>query len=119
VEFAMQLPVEMNFHAGWNKYLLRTSLCHLLPETIQWRRSKVGFVTPQSVWLQTTLKPVLLDWVQNPSKSLRQMIDCEKLIIFVLELLSSRSIHPMDEDQHLLFRLYALDTWLNRYKVIL
>lgn len=117
VEFAMQLPVEMNFHAGWNKYLLRTSLGHLLPQKIQWRRTKVGFVTPQSAWLRTTLKPVLLDWTQNPSASLCQIIDCEKLKQFARELLSSRSIHPMNENQHLLFRLFALDTWLNRYKV--
>ncbi|MGB8214204.1 MAG: asparagine synthase (glutamine-hydrolyzing) [Anaerolineales bacterium] len=119
VEFAMRLPVEMNFHAGWNKYLLRKSLGHLIPAEIQWRRSKVGFVTPQSTWLQTTLKPVFLDWVQTPSASLCQMIDREKLKTLVRELLSSGPIHPMNEDQHLLFRLFALDAWLNRFKIII
>ena len=117
VEFAMKLPVELNFHAGWNKYLLRTSLGDLLPEEIQWRRSKVGFVTPQSTWLQTILKPVFLEWAQNPSDSLCQIVNCEKLKQFAVELLSSSSIHPMNENQHLLFRLYALDAWLNIYKV--
>jgi asparagine synthase (glutamine-hydrolysing) len=119
VEFAMKLPVEMNFHAGWNKYLLRISLGRLLPDAIQWRRSKVGFVTPQSVWLQTTLKPTFFNWAKNPSASLCQVIDCKKLKQLARELLSSKSIHPMNENQHLLFRLFALDAWLRRYKVIL
>ena len=117
VEFAMGLPVEMNFHAGWNKYVLRTCLGHLLPEPIQWRRTKVGFVTPQSVWLQTTLKQHLLSWAQQPSARLRQVIDCKKLKELAEKLLSSKSIHPMNENQHLLFRIFALDAWLNRFQV--
>ena len=117
VEFAMGLPVEMNFHAGWNKYLLRTSFGHLLPKQIQWRRTKVGFVTPQSVWLQTSLKQHLLGWAQQPSARLRQVIDCRRLKELAERLLSSQSIHPMNENQHLLFRIFALDTWLNRFQV--
>lgn len=117
VEFAMRLPVAMNLHAGWNKYLLRTLLGELLPPEIQWRRAKVGFVTPQSLWMQTALKPVLAAWVEQPSAALAQLVDIEKLRLLARKLFAVRSIHPMNQDQHLLFRLFALDTWLNRYQV--
>ena len=59
VEWALSLPPEMNLRQGWNKLLLREALGHALPPAIQWRRSKVGFVTPQSEWIRTTLRPVL------------------------------------------------------------
>ena len=117
VEFAMRLPVAINLHAGWNKYLLRSSFGPLLPPAVQWRRDKVGFVTPQSLWMQTALKPVLTDWVQQPSATLAQVVDLEALRQLARKLFSSRSIHPMNQDQHLLFRLFALDVWLKRYRV--
>lgn len=119
VEFAMQLPVSINFHAGWNKYLLRTSLGHLLPDKIRWRRSKIGFVTPQSIWLQTALKEVLLNWVEKPSALFCQLVDYGKVKQLTRTLLMSGPIHPMNENQHLLFRLFYLDAWINKYKVIL
>lgn len=117
VEFAMKLPPQMNFHNGWNKYTMRKALGHLLPPPIQWRRSKIGFVTPQSEWLQTTLKPVLLDWVNGPLANFQGMINKPRLYQLTRKLLSSKKIHPMNEDQHLLFRLFALDKWFEVYNV--
>jgi len=119
IEFAMQLPVEMNLHSGWNKYLLRNTLGNLLPPEIQWRRSKVGFVTPQSSWLNTSLKSTFLDWAENPSKSLGLIVDARELKLFTKGLLFSNKIHPMDERQHLLFRLFSLDKWLDVFGVII
>jgi asparagine synthase (glutamine-hydrolysing) len=59
VEWAVSLPPEMNFRRGWNKLLLRHALCDILPPAVQWRRSKVGFETPQSVWIRTILRPTI------------------------------------------------------------
>ena len=117
VEAALQVPAGMNFHAGWNKYTMRKALGHLLPADVQWRRSKIGFVTPQSVWLNTVLKPILLHWAQNPSKSLNAFVDDKELYLLAQNLLASGKIHSMDERQHLLFRLFVLDRWLQVYRV--
>lgn len=119
VEYAMQIPVDLNFHAGWNKYMLRTALGHLLPKEIQWRRTKVGFVTPQTHWLSTGLKAPFLNWAENPSPALRQIVDAGQLKCLAQELLTAERIHPMDERQHLLFRLFSIDQWLQIFGVVI
>ena len=117
VEWALTLPPEMNLKRGWNKLLLREALGHALPPAIQWRRSKVGFVTPQSEWIRTTLRPVLSQWAAQPSERLQQIVDKSRLKQLAGELLNSKSIHKKDERQFLLVRLFFLDRWLNLFKV--
>jgi asparagine synthase (glutamine-hydrolysing) len=119
VEFALKLPVEVNFYAGWNKYLLRQALGFLLPIEIQWRKDKIGFVTPQSHWLQTALKPMFNDLHSNPSPALLEFVNKDQLTLLARDLFFKRTIHPMDENQHFLFRVFALDVWLKQYKVCL
>ena len=117
VEWALTLPPEMNLRHGWNKLLLRESLGHALPPAIQWRRSKVGFVTPQSEWMRTTLHPVLVGWAARPSERLQRIVDKSRLKVLAGELLNANSIHRKDERQFLLVRLFFLDRWLNTFEV--
>jgi asparagine synthase (glutamine-hydrolysing) len=37
---------------GWTKYVLRRAMDRRLPSEIQWRRDKMGFVTPEGEWLR-------------------------------------------------------------------
>jgi asparagine synthase (glutamine-hydrolysing) len=117
VEWAMTLPPEINLKRGWNKLLLREALSNILPPAIQWRRSKVGFETPQSEWIQTTLRSVLTQWVGCPSERLQAIVDLSHLKRFAEQLLWSNTLHKMDERQLVLVRLYFLDRWLTRFKV--
>jgi len=57
VDFALSIPPQLNFSRGWTKVLIRRALGNVLPPAIQWRKSKNGFVTPQSEWLRSTLRP--------------------------------------------------------------
>ena len=52
VEFLFTLPASFKIHEGWTKWLLRKSVEDKLPETITWRRDKVGFEPPQKAWMQ-------------------------------------------------------------------
>jgi asparagine synthase (glutamine-hydrolysing) len=117
VEWAMTLPPEMNLKRGWNKLLLREALSNILPPAIQWRRSKVGFETPQSEWIRTTLRSVLAQWAAHPSERLQEIIDPSRLKRFAEQLLGSNTLHKMDERQLGLVRLYFLDRWLTLFKV--
>ncbi|MGE3539042.1 MAG: asparagine synthase (glutamine-hydrolyzing) [Candidatus Tectimicrobiota bacterium] len=117
VEWMTTVPPELNFRRGWNKLLLRQALSDLLPPAIQWRRSKVGFETPQSVWLRTTLRPTILRWARQPSERLREIVDPGKLKALTETLLISRPLHKMDERQKLLVRLFFLDRWLELFKL--
>ena len=52
VEFTFSLPAIYKIHQGWSKYLLRVATKDLLPEEIRWRKDKMGFVTPEMIWLR-------------------------------------------------------------------
>lgn len=117
VELALGLQTELNLGRGWNKLLIRGALGHLLPPSIRWRRSKMGFVTPQSVWIRTTLRPKLQAWVARPSERLQQIVDPARLRRLAEGLLGSTRDQRMDEGQLLLVRLFFLDRWLNRFGV--
>lgn len=52
VEFIFSLPVKYKLNKGWTKYILRKSMNGILPEKIRCRKDKMGFVTPQDIWLK-------------------------------------------------------------------
>ena len=51
VELGFRLPVEFFIHDGWTKWILRVALNGDLPAEVAWRREKMGFPFPLSVWL--------------------------------------------------------------------
>jgi asparagine synthase (glutamine-hydrolysing) len=51
VEYAISLPSKLKINNGFTKAILRDSMLGILPEKIRLRISKLGFSTPQSVWL--------------------------------------------------------------------
>jgi asparagine synthase (glutamine-hydrolysing) len=116
VEWAVTIPPAMNFRRGWNKLLLRQALSDILPSPIQWR-SKVSFYSPQSVWIRTTLRPIILNLVQQPSERLREIIEPSKLKALAEPLLTLDNLHKMDERPNLLVRLFFLDRWLKLFRL--
>ena len=49
VEASISLSLESKIKNGWSKYPLRKS--NLLPKSIAWRRSKLGFNAPERTWI--------------------------------------------------------------------
>lgn len=68
VEFLAGLPDHFKLREGLTKRVMRESLRGVLPEDIRQRRDKMGFVTPQSVWLRETAT----DWFR---RELNQALD--------------------------------------------
>ncbi len=52
VEMVFRLPLNYRINQGWSKWILRRSLSDQLPAEICWRRTKMGFPTPELGWLQ-------------------------------------------------------------------
>ena len=51
VEFLFSLPPHEKMQKGWSKWVLRNSTQGILPNAIRWRKSKLGFATPERKWL--------------------------------------------------------------------
>jgi asparagine synthase (glutamine-hydrolysing) len=56
IEFAMQEAADVRIHEGWTKWPLRSAMRGRVPESILWRRDKVGFETPEDSWLHRWLE---------------------------------------------------------------
>lgn len=73
VEFVFSLPSHFKIRNGWTKWLLRESVKALLPESITWRKDKVGFEPPQKNWMeQSSVQEVI-------QQAKRKLID-EKIL---------------------------------------
>jgi hypothetical protein len=77
----------------------------------------VGFETPQSEWIRTSLRPALSAWAANQSERLQGIVDRVHVEELAAALLASDHLHKMDESQFLFIRLFFLDRWLNRFDV--
>ncbi len=59
VDFAFRLPTTYLIRDGWHKWLLRRAMEDLLPESVVWRRTKMGFPFPLRSWLLESKAVVL------------------------------------------------------------
>ncbi|MEQ8531181.1 MAG: asparagine synthase C-terminal domain-containing protein, partial [Imperialibacter sp.] len=53
VEFTIGLPDEYKLSAGVTKRVLRTGMSEIIPSEIENRVDKIGFATPEEMWLKT------------------------------------------------------------------
>jgi asparagine synthase (glutamine-hydrolysing) len=51
-EHIFSLPLSLIMRRGWTKWIFRRALEGKLPRPIQWRKDKLGFVTPEAIWLE-------------------------------------------------------------------
>ena len=70
VEFAFSLPSVYKIGGGYTKRIIRDSVCDFMPESITWRKSKIGFSSPLSDWIrrdrtQNGLKEWFLDIIYS------------------------------------------------------
>jgi asparagine synthase (glutamine-hydrolysing) len=52
VEHAFAMPMSLKISDAWTKRALREAMTGVLPEPIQWRKDKKGFVTPEAIWMR-------------------------------------------------------------------
>lgn len=52
VEFVFSLPAHYKIRNGWTKWILRETMKNSLPDSIVWRKDKVGFEPPQKNWME-------------------------------------------------------------------
>lgn len=74
VEWLATLPADMRLSNGWTKWILREALVNILPDRVRSRKSKLGFLTPQSQWLAGPLAGWLRQTLEAP-RHLGEVVD--------------------------------------------
>lgn len=75
-KLAMEVPFPMKIREGKTKWILREALSDILPEAIAHRYDKMGFVTPEALWLRQHLAD-LEPRMRRAAETLSPWIDVE------------------------------------------
>jgi asparagine synthase (glutamine-hydrolysing) len=107
VNFLNEIPSVYKMRMSWSKYLTRKTFEGLLPDSIVWRRDKMGFPSPLKVWLKSGIKRELIDAIHNN--------DLLNEMIMKNELDKNKTSQIIDTDLKFGVRLYNLTRTLDMF----
>jgi asparagine synthase (glutamine-hydrolysing) len=105
-----RLPLSQKMRNGWTKFVLRQAMKGVIPEKIERRKSKLGFSTPEELWLKKNLfkninsvfnPPVFITEYAN-KKMIQNYVNCE---------LFGKNQMPLN----VISRFYILELWGRRF----
>jgi asparagine synthase (glutamine-hydrolysing) len=104
VELSLSLPGSAKISDGWTKHVLRKSMQDKMPESVIWRRNKLGFEAPERLWFSRH-RDSMLDAVRN-SKLLASLCLTGPLIR------DFNSLNALTQ-----WRLYSVACWERAFEV--
>jgi len=110
VEYATSLPIDQKLSRGTTKVILRRAMRGIIPDKVRRRRDKMGFVTPEEVWMKTELRGWAEEVLNSASFKGRKYWDAEKVIEEFGEICAGRMKYTSD-----IWRYISLELWLRRF----
>jgi asparagine synthase (glutamine-hydrolysing) len=109
VEHIFSLPLSMIIRDGWTKWVFRQAMDGRLPPEIQWRKDKMGFVTPEGVWIRSGAKQI--KEVLSGKLRAADYLDERKLRSRLDEFVDGTTESARYTD---VFRWYILELWMRQ-----
>jgi len=72
VEFLFSISASYKLHNGWTKYIARKAFDKKLPESVTWRKDKMGWPIPEKFWFEGVHKNYFDNSINN-SKLLKEI----------------------------------------------
>lgn len=69
VEYAFSIGWRSKLHGGYSKSIIRDAMSPFMPESIAYRRTKIGFNTPIVEWMKGPMKEYFQDMISSQSFS--------------------------------------------------
>lgn len=107
VEYIASLPQNQKIRNGATKAVLRRAIKGLVPGSVRCRMDKMGFVTPEEVWMREDLRPFVLEIFSSDTFHKRPYWDANAVVKNYLAFLDGRSAYSPD-----LFRIICAEMWL-------
>jgi len=79
VEFLFSVPPSQKLRKGMTKFILRNCMKGILPEKVRRRMDKMGFVTPEALWLRTVARGMAWDVINAKSLEDRGYFNVKEL----------------------------------------
>ena len=111
VEFLHGLPDEFRYARGESKRVLRHAVRGIVPNSVIDRRDKMGFVTPEAIWVRSQGKKFFQNAIENTVNRSNGVIKPEAIQYF------ADMIDGKRQFSHSLWRVVSYGMWLARFKV--
>ena len=114
VQFAVNCPPSLKLRDGWSKWILRSALADTLPDKIRFRRTKLGFDTPDGAWLRAGLQNGHSELCQAPKLRMDRFLDASHL---AHECRAFLQYDPVALPSASIFRAVSLELWARAFSV--
>ena len=110
VEFIASLPLDQKIRNGVTKIALRNAIKGILPESIRCRMDKMGFVTPEEVWMKENLRPFVLEVLSSDSFCNRSYWNADRVVRDYQAFLHGKSAYSPE-----IWRIFCTELWLRKF----
>jgi asparagine synthase (glutamine-hydrolysing) len=114
IEFSLSLGGDHKIVGGDTKRVLRSAMKGILPEGVRQRRDKLGFATPEEIWMRGPLKGQMLDGIEASIKRFPELLEANNTRALARDMLEGE--RPVDFS---LWRIVNLGIWGERFGVTL
>ena len=109
-EYVASLPLDQKIRNGVTKIALRKAVKGIIPESIRCRMDKMGFVTPEEIWMKETLRPFVLDVLSTDHFRARPYWNAEAVVKNYLAFLDGKSAYSPE-----IWRIVCTELWLRKF----
>jgi asparagine synthase (glutamine-hydrolysing) len=110
VEYIASLPLSQKIRHGVTKNTLRHAIKGLIPESVRCRMDKMGFVTPEEMWMREALRPFMLEVLSSDSFRSRSYWDADAVVKDYLAFLEGKSAYSPE-----VWRIVCAELWLRKF----
>ena len=110
VEYLAGLPLDQKIRGGVTKHILRRAVRGLVPDGVRCRMDKMGFVTPEEIWMKSELAPRILELFSTPEFAGRPYWDAERVLKNYQEFLDGKSAYSTE-----FWRIACAEMWLRQF----
>ena len=110
VEYVASLPLDQKIRNGITKFSLRKAIRGIVPESIRCRMDKMGFVTPEEVWMRDELRPFVRELLSSDSFRARKYWDAGAVAQSYSAFLDGKSAYSPE-----IWRVVCAELWLRKF----
>lgn len=108
--YIASLPYNQKIRNGITKFSLRNAIKGIIPERIRMRMDKMGFVTPEEVWMKTNLKPFIMEILTSKSFKNRLFWNSDRVLADYIKFADGKSHYSQE-----IWRIVCTELWLRKF----
>jgi len=110
VNYIASLSFDQKIRNGVTKFVLRQAIKDLVPEEIRNRTDKMGFVTPEELWMRFELKDYIMDIIYSTSFKNRPYWNSERVLEDYQKFVDGKTNYSPE-----IWRIICTELWLRKF----